>query len=312
MTAPGLISGFPSREGRMGLLQLTPDQNLKKFTVPGTYFWMPPKGLLAVRVLKVDSGSGGGSGRADVSTTVIHSGGGAGAGGAASDHTIILAHRLDLFAPWEIIVPMRGLGGAAVASAANGNIGTAGALAIVNLPKPVGAINNSVYALTNGSFATPGAGGTQIAAAGGLGGVGQFNGGPGGASNVSGLAGVAGATLATLAATGGGSGGGLTAANATASGGNGAVFDQLTGISVTNFGIAGSSFGAPGQNGAPSMVGGGWGTGAGGGASSGTAAGGNGGDGILGSGGGGGGAGNTSSGKGGDGGDGAIFIFLIW
>jgi hypothetical protein len=294
-------------------VHLTPDQNLISFTKPGLYSWTPPHGVLAIDLMWVDSGAGGGSGR--LQTTANTAGGGSGgASGAAGRHVIYMGKRTDLFDKWEISVAEGGAGGAPISGvAANGNAGSNGAFTTVTIPGPLAASGTTIF--QNGSVGTGGGGGTATTSTGGTASGGMIVGINGGSAQAG--APSAGANVITPSAIGGGAGGFISNVPAAFNGQDGGVWTGAVGHALMTTRAAGGlgvlGVGVDGEDGLLGyfFVGTG---GAGGGA--GQSLGGRGGNGILGGGGGGGGGaaqnGGSVSGAGGKGGDGAVFILLIW
>lgn len=306
MPGSGILTGFGTRL-RHGVLQGQRDENLYRYTTPGNFLWTPPRGVSAVRVIRVSGGAGGGAGRYDTTTATVRGGGGGGASSALGDLTIEMTQ--ELFAPWAMTIGAGGAGGAAQTSnSTNGSNGGAPTLTSIRVP---GKPELGLWSLVCLSVATAGGGGTAGAGTGGTAGVGHISGTPGNASSATGAAPATNTTTRQVP-TGGGGGGGITTADVASIGGAPLTHLQTsTGFSSGT--PAGGAVDNAGSDGVPVY---GWlAFGASGGGASATGAGGSGGNGLWGSGGGGGGASSAAasqSGAGGRGGDGFVLLFMIW
>ena len=332
MTTPGSFFGYGTRL-RQGVLTPDPNENYVSWGVTanstwqqhsaGTYYWRPPRGLVALTATFASGGAGGGSGRLDAAGTIRCGGGGGGGGSGGRFHIPMTP---DLFGVWTIVVGAGGAGGAArTGAAASGANGAAGG--ITTISPPVTAF------MPDGAFVAVSVGGTIASQVGGGGGSGvaggagaavsqQLLGGSGSASIAAGTAASSAPMSQSTQTAGGGGGGGLTALNAESTAAAPTFWSimptQPSMMTAKNLlpAITGAASLLNGQTSrrAPTFGGPGY-SGQGGGGRAAAAAAGDGANGTAGAGGGGGGGGTTgggSSGKGGDGGDGYVHFQLWW
>jgi hypothetical protein len=283
-----------------------PSTTLPKITVfesSGTFTKNPLSKIVRVRML--GGGGGGGSGGKGLST-VIRTGGGGGGGASFSERVY---DATTLSASETVIVGAAGGGGlSATVDSSLGNTGTAGGTSIfsTNLDLRLQAAGGG-GGTRGANSGVAGTGGTTPAGY-------SYTGTIGGTAPATGLVGVAGSTgtaLSYLGACGGGSGGGITAANvASAGGAGGNKTAALVGPAVGTAGAISTSGGPATPSVTNDAIGS---VGSGGGGSSITTNAGSGGTQLrYGGGGGGGGAATNAvgnSGAGGNGGRGVVVVF---
>lgn len=277
--------------------------DVQLFTSNGT--WTKPAGAKTVFIRVIASGGGGGSGRKGA-TGSIRCGGGGGGGASLAEKTF---NATDISATLTVTVGASVAGGVAQATnSTNGNPGTTGNDSKVVIPA-------GTVTILRAQGAAGGAGGTLTGGTGGNGNTGgQWIGAAGAPASTTGLLGATGNSN-NYSCSGGGSGGGITAAEVQSAGGagGGRPFSSDAIGGGTSGAIA--SNGGPGGNANPSgdLAPG---AGGGGGGSSTSGAGGTGGaGGSYGAGGGGGGASTDAvgnSGAGGASGPGAVLIITYF
>ena len=272
------------------------------YTAPQTHTAYPiPAGATRLKVRVQGAAGGGGSGRRGAAGTVRCGGGGGGGGGYSEYEYEVSSLGVSTL---YVTVGTGGAGGAAVtAGDTNGNNGVSGSASSVKTTTGATAHGNTLL-LSNGGG--PGLGGTNATGLGGVAAYGRYVSSAGAAASVTGGAGAAGAHIYPASGDGGGSGGGITAADAQSAGGAGSAGNPVAAGSPAA-GTAGGGVGTIGVEATFVLFAG---SGAAGGGSNTGGAGGAGGAGARGSGGGGGGASvnGNNSGAGGKGGDGFVEI----